>query len=623
MNSICSPKLPGGTACWLSDLTVQTVISMTGCSGQSVVALHQWLIYPEEMPLMRRDAARLPTYRLLIEANDGRIWFLAVDQRLPPDRDRVEKMAAILVTAASEDIAPSMIEARLCDEAQVVAHVLDDDIERLQHWEIESIAANAFLDKISMSADMDIPQLKGMQQEIKQKTEQDLSSRLARFVAALYADAVAITRSNGGLWPSAYNYLIGDDAITRRNRQQAVVIFPLLLSRLPLDRDYARIREAIDRGTPLFDMLAEHYGAPKSAVKFLAKAPLSQIDKDWHGKVGVLVRLMADIPPEFRPRTHSEWERFFRTIEVISRVSRCPISTTANRLWLLACALRRFDLPDGKQPDLDDAARVIDDLMTGLREALHWELLDIAHATALEPAISVATTHMKASLGIEKLTQVGRRWRDAYRREQQAFLQERDMVLGLRWASPLQEPTPFHGRIVVPLCTPKDLIQEAARMNHCVDTYAGSCMRGDSQIWSLRAEDGSIMSTLETRIVRDKQGGFLVKVIEHRSASNARPGYECIAAVEALLKHLRQSDSALENYWRWKMTTARLTSDKRAMVALTRPIIAALKSTLPKRISFDKLAGMGRDYALRMASQVSAGEAMHGKPDAGASCKTS
>ena len=248
------------------------------------------------------------------------------------------------------------------------------------------------------------------------------------------------------------------------------------------------------------------------------------------------------------------------------------------------------------------AARAIDDLMAGLREALRWELLDMAHIPALELAISAAATHVKTSLGIEKLAQIGRRWRDAYRREQQAFLQEREMVLGLRWASLIQEPMKFHGRIVVPLCTPRDLIQEAACMNHCVDTYAGPCMRGDSQIWSLRMDEGSTKSTLETQIERDKRGRFLVKIVQHRSASNAQPGRECTAAAEALLRHLRQSDAALENYWRWKITTSRLPSDQRAMIALTRPIIAALRGTLPNRVSLDTLAGMGRERALRMVA---------------------
>lgn len=602
MISIYSPRLPGGTACWLSDLAVQTAITMTGCSGQLLAVLRQWLIYPEDTPLMRRGAARLPTYRLLIEADNGHIWFLAVDQRFPPDQHRVEKIAAILATAATEGFIPGVIEARLCDEGQVVTHVLDDDVEKLQYWDVESLTTNAFLDKLSKSADIAVPQLKGMRQEIKQKFEQDLSNHLGRFVAALDADAVAITRSNGGLRPSAYNYLIGDDAITRRNRQQAVAIFPLLLPRLSLDREYAQIRKAINCGTPLFDELAKHYGAPKSAVKFLAKTLPAQIDTDWHDKVGVLVRLVADIPPEFRPRTASEWERFFKTIDLISKVSGCPISTTGNRLWLRACALTRFNLPDGEKPALDEAARAIDDLMAGLREALRWELLDMEHITMLEPAISAAATYVKTSLGIEKLVQIGRRWRDAYRREQQVFFQERDILLGLRWTSLIQEPTQFHERIVVPLCTPKDLIQEAARMNHCVDTYAGPCMRGDSQIWSLRTNEGSTASTLETRIERDMKGGFLVKISQHRSASNVRPDRECIVAAEALLRHLRQSDAALGNYWRWKITTTRLPSDQRAMIALTRPIIVALKGTLPRRVSLDTLVKIGRDRALSLVS---------------------
>lgn len=418
---------------------------------------------------------------------------------------------------------------------------------------------------------------------------------LARFVASLDADVVALIRPNGGLRSSSYNYLSGDDAITRRNRQQAVIVFPLLLSSLSQDLEYAQIRDAIDHGAPpLFDTLAEFYGAPKLAVRFIAKTPFMMIEENWRSKVGVLIRLMADIQPEFRPRTPIEWERFFRTTEIISKVSRRPINTTGNRLWLRTCSRRRFDMPEGGRSGLLVASRVIDDFFTGLREALRHELWDMRKTGDVESEIASAIAHVNRSVGIEKLAQIGRRWGDAYRLEQQSFLQEKEFVLGLRWAAPLQAPAQFANRMVVPLCTPNDLIREANSMNHCVDTYIGHCLRGDSQIWSLRSHDGGRISTLETRVVRNRNGDFEVHIIQLRTASNCEPSHECIDAAALLIKHLNQSKCDIENNWRWKVTTAKLSQDQRTMIALTKPIISALRITLPQKISLDTLIEISR-----------------------------
>lgn len=578
------------------ELSAQTAIAMAEYPMESATSLRQYLVCPDVAPLMQRNAAKLPSYRLLIETVDGKIWFLGVNQRAVPDRNMVEKIAAILVAPTKRGLATGAVEARLCDEAGVVAYIRDDGIEELRNWDTEVMLADALLAEVSRFPNMAVPQLKGLRQEIRQKMEQDLHGRLGRFVAALDADVVAISRPNGGLRPSSYNYLAGENATTRRNRLQAVTVFPLLLSSLAVNENYGRIRKAVNRGAPpLFDELSKFYGAPKSAVKFLARTPRLVIEESFHNKVGVLVRLIADIQPEFRPSTPTEWERFFRNVELICKVSRCPISATGNRLWLRSCSRTRFNLPDGGPPAIDHAALAIDDLMSGIREALRCELMDVRHETDCELAVSAVIAHVNMSLSMEKLAQIGRKYGDAHRREQQASLQERDILLGLRWISPLQEPVQFLGLTAVPLCTPTDLIQEAARMNHCVDTYAVRCLRGDCQIWSFRLEDGSSVSTLETRIERARDGRLVVKTVQHRAASDALPSPECTAAAEALLRLLRRANDALGSYWRWKSTIARLPSDRRAMLALTKPIIAALRSTLPKHLSFDTLLGMCRD----------------------------
>lgn len=111
-----------------------------------------------------------------------------------------------------------------------------------------------------------------------------------------------------------------------------------------------------------------------------------------------------------------------------------------------------------------------------------------------------------------------------------------------------------------------------------------------SKIWCSRVN----FPALETRVVRNRNGDFEVHIIQLRAASNREPGRECVDAVALLIKHLQQSKCEIENYWRWKVTTAKLSKDQRTMIALVRPIIAALRSTLPKKILFDTLIEIGR-----------------------------
>jgi hypothetical protein len=427
-------------------LNVQTAFAISERPEESVISLRQYLVYPDGAPLMRRNAAWLPSYRLLVETIDGKIWFMRVDQRAVPDRNAIGKIAAILAEAVKMSLANRFIEARLCDDAGVIAHLLDADIEGFNNWGIEAILADAILVEASRLSDTPPSQLKIFRHEIKHNIELDLSERLRRFVVELDTEVVALMRSNGGIKPSSYNYLIGEDATSRRNRLQAVRAFPLLFSGLAEDKDYARIREAIDHGAPpLFDVLSEFYGVKISVIKFMAKTSNWVIEKEFHSKVGVLVRLIADIQPEFRPNNPSDWERFFSTAALICKVSRRPIATTSNRLWLRSCSQTKFNLPDGGPPAMDHAAIAIDDLMAGIREALYCELFDVKHQTDYESAVSAVIAHVNMLVGIDKLAQIGRRYEGVLRKEQQSFLKEQDVVLGLCWISPLPAPMKFYG----------------------------------------------------------------------------------------------------------------------------------------------------------------------------------
>ena len=497
--------------------------------------IRQSFIYPDKQLLASIKSASMPTYSILMEMRDGRIWFLTLSQRNMPTQDDLEKIAGILCRCEVDLSATSAVESLLCDDAQVVAQILLDDIENPSSW--DGALKAVFLDEVIRAVPAGSPD----GQEIRQRIEQDWSDGIARFVGALDTKAVAMARYAGGLRPTYYNFLVVEDAIVCRNRRQASECFPLLLPHLAVNKSYAGIREVIDRGDPLVEHLAEYYGVAKATVKSLAGLPLSFVAPDWQSKVGALLRLLGDIAPEFRPASSEEWERFFQTVGYIVRISRMPASTTHNRLWLRACSRTRFRLPEAGLPDVDEVARVIDDFLTGLREALQWEIENALNVPVSELLIQKLINHASVSVGgLDKMQRLGRKYGEIFRREQMSFQQyDRELILGIRWPSPLPDGLTCYQRTIVPLCMPDELMQEAQNMKNCVDGYSGRCLRGESQIWSLRRDDGKPMSTLETTIVR-KNGLAVPKIVQHRAESNSKPGQECDMAAFQLLKELSE-----------------------------------------------------------------------------------
>jgi hypothetical protein len=70
---------------------------------------------------------------------------------------------------------------------------------------------------------------------------------------------------------------------------------------------------------------------------------------------------------------------------------------------------------------------------------------------------------------------------------------------------------------------------------HCVGGYARRCLAGGTHVVSLRAPDGSRLSTVELHA----GGPFPVRIAQHRGAANGEPPARALAAAEALLDGLR------------------------------------------------------------------------------------
>lgn len=552
--------------------------------------VRQWFVYPDRQ-LMTVDMNKsMPNYNILMEMKDGRVMFMALAQRKLPTQLELERIAKAMSKCAGDRQSTGQIETWLCDEAKVVVQIKNDDIEGISSW--TSALKTTYLDEIIRERkDASDGALR-----IRERIEQEWTARIEHFVDMLDKSVVRISRAAGGLFPAYYNYLAADDVIIRRNRCQASERFPLLLSQLTGSKTYGEIRDVIDGGAPLIEHLAEFHGVSKATVKSLAKLQVSFVAAEWKTRIGALLRLLGDIAPEHRPRNPQEWESFFQTAAFVAKISKMPASTTHNRLRLRASSRIRFKIPDGGFPDVEEVARTIDDLLDAIREGLVWEVENVMKRSVPDLLVHKLINQVKLSMGnLDKLQQLGRRYGEAFRREQMSFQKiDQEIILGIRWPSPLPDGLLCNRRIVVPLCTPGELLQEGRDMKNCVGGYSGRCLRGNSQLWSLRSDDGKPMSTLETAIVW-KNGLMVPKIIQHGAVSNSKPAQECYEAAQQLLKALSRNHQSLGSYRKWKSTLSGLSKHRREMMVLTKPIIAALKVVLPGKISFESLVTKGQE----------------------------
>ena len=142
------------------------------------------------------------------------------------------------------------------------------------------------------------------------------------------------------------------------------------------------------------------------------------------------------------------------------------------------------------------------------------------------------------------------------------------------------------------MTTAAELAAEGVLMDNCVASYVGSCLKGDSQVWSIQDLSGKHLSVLETCI---KEG--TARIVQHAGPKNADPPGICTDAASLLLGHLRRQPSEMQEYASWQKRIASCPMNTRTLIALYKPIIAALDTTLPKQWSLERLLSVAKDQS--------------------------
>lgn len=551
------------------------------------MTMRQWLCFP---PASAKAGVRLRVFRVLLELEDGRIFFASIRRRQAPDEAFTSELAGLV---ANDRDACLSLDATL-DSLGTDAHVLDEALESRDAWAFTTTAADVLAEEVVERSRHGIRVSIEDRQAWEDALGSDLDEKIGRFIAGLETSVVEAARAVAEFRPSTYNFLLGSGPEVRRNRIQAARLFPVLLPFLLRGKDADHLISAIDGGLPLIDNVVAYFGVSKSALRCLKEVPLATFGAGWIDKPGALLRLIADLAPERRPSAPAAWERFNAVVQRIAEVSRQPVTTTSGRLQLRLAADRGFTISANSPEDVHRASRDIDEFFERLSEVMRWELRSSrAGKRDIQYAVKRATDEFLSAYDIVRIGQIARRWQDAFLRAQVDFAEDREIWLGARWPSPVTAPVAAGKSVVVPIVTAAELAEEGQAMKHCVASYAGRCMRGESQVFSVRAQDGERLSTVETAIGL-AHSAPTVAIIQHRAQGNRTPSVSNALAAACLISHMRSNPDALREYLHWKSARTAKSLAERTMIALVKPVTFALRETLPKRWSLDALVMRAR-----------------------------
>lgn len=569
-------------------------------TGPDATGLRQWTCFPQNVA-GHGPIASAQVFRLLVESSGRRLAIGTVALKTVPD----VVLAASLARLIDERPFEFASRERICGEFEtrhgISLDLLEVDLDQDDPLKITAAIPRAIAQSATQlgKPGSGALSLSALRTSVTERLTAEWQATRSEFISGLDPEAVAQARAIDGLRPSSYSYLNTANAVIRRNRAQALAVFPLLRPLL-MTPQLDSVRKDIDAGRPLIDILAAHYQATKGMIRVLCGVAPEELHYTIR-QPATLVKLLREIPPSWWPRDPATWRGFAIATETISRVSRHPITTATNLLWLRRTAQSGYQVSEAAPEDLERLGQDIDEFMDTLRRALNWALPDsrtIAPDVPVKRPLEIAMA-LKATLGLDKLGTVVRRFGEAYRQAVTEFAEQAELWRGVRWP-PLGEGDGVreYGEIVIrPLLTPDDLKHEGARMGNCVASYVEHCMKGTSQIWSVRLRDdacGDIhLSTLETRIRTQQNGRKVLEVQQHKGVRNGAPSAKACDAARAHVAHFSESPQLMQAYLDWRTTISRKPLEIRQRHALMLPIVTALEKALSGKWSWQRLLEMG------------------------------
>ena len=548
----------------------------------------QWLIFPSRAPAR---SARLRSFRLLVEKGDGKLVLVELKLRNLTTIIRYGIIGILMVDAAP--YAPHSESFLRLYELGVQPVFLDEPVKSVGSFCTPDIVGEAILDDFLVRTQLGEQVTSSHRADLEKNLKDELCSRLNLFTGNLKEAVVqTISEIHADLKPTTYNFLTGRSDSESFNLLQSARVFPVLIPALASGNAPYEIMKAIQTRKPLLEAVAKAYNIPKSVPRSTLGIDLATVGHAWADQPKTLFRLLATLKADFRPVNAEDWKSFNTAVQAISQSSGMPPLCSRNRLWLAACAARKFKV-DNLGAELARAAIDIDEFTSALVAVLNFELRrDSQHHSV--HAINAVDEFLANQNDIIKFAKLAQRYEAAYLRESAEFAnaEEKALLSGACWKSVLEAPFVTTLRTIHHLVTAEELLEDGADMQHCVGGYAVYCLSGGALIFSVRDREGQRCSTFHVSISQDGMGNTKINYVQHRGKRNAEPSRECKMASLSLLRHLNQDQKYLAAFLTWRKNIAGMGKDMRTLHILTRPMIGAIRKVLPGAWPLEKLIAL-------------------------------
>ncbi len=198
-------------------------------TDEEAMTLRQWACFPQSV------AGHVPiasphVFRLLVESSGRRLAIATVALRTLPDA----ALAADLARLIDERPFEFTSRERICGEFEtrhgVTLDLLDGDLDQDDPLKLTAAIPRAIAQAAVQAGrpGSGAVSLSSLRTSVTEQLTAEWLATRSEFISRLDPEAVAQARAIDGLRPSSYSYLTTVNTVIRRNRSQAMTVFPLL-----------------------------------------------------------------------------------------------------------------------------------------------------------------------------------------------------------------------------------------------------------------------------------------------------------------------------------------------------------------------------------------------------------
>lgn len=487
-------------------------------------------------------------HRALIRLTNGQLHFLSLTHPTIEIYPLLEAVGSNLVATPDRALSATWPGSRHTEQSDFGVRFLDENPCDDRAWGLENWRRQHTVELARSHARLSLAEIAARSSADLLRLKEGLVAARDQLFAPLNPDVLNAAGYPASFDVKRYNYLAHPDPRIQRNRQQAAVVFPLLIAEILYRSEptplATRLSHAIDSGEKLIDMIARAFGVKRSVVRALRNITVASAGSGWRGKLPSLLGLLSTLPPERFPRTPNQWQAFNAAIQFIKSATGHPSDSTLAVIILDDLARQNWVPDTHSREGLYERARCIETLITDLGRALAAFVL-VEHGGV--PGHSYANAHAAAQnmlirLGVRRTGHLARQWQF---QKSRAALSPASYGTQVQFPILLPAPFQFQDLTIVQLVSQTELSAESKSLGHCVETYGPSCMSGRSIVLSVRGQSGLARSTLEVSVKPRGLSRYEIRLVQHMGRNNTTPAPKDEDAVSVFIEYLHSNEAGL------------------------------------------------------------------------------